>query len=179
MKPTRRQLIVGTGAISIGTVGTILTTQNAEAVSIAIGELTIPDANHTGEVNSVEVEVQAETRWKDAKADTLEIALAAGESENRLTELDVQSKSLSENNGTHTTDLRDDVLESSSLSKGSFELAPGQPQKQVDIAVQLRARLMRSDETLVANSVTETATVTITAQTAEITLGGTGELIIS
>ena len=59
-RPNRRQVVVGIGAIGIGTTGTILSTQDAEAVSVAMGEMTIPDKAHSGEISEIIADVDVE-----------------------------------------------------------------------------------------------------------------------
>jgi len=179
MKPTRRQLIVGTGAISIGTVGTMWSMDSATAIDVSIGSLTIPNVSHTGGFEKIEVEVQGEFRWKDANADTLEVVLAAGDPNADPTELDTQTTSISSSTGTHETDLRDDILESATLGKGDFELLPGQPQSETPVKIQLIGRLKSGSQIIAENTVSTEPVITINEQSAEITLGGTGEIIIS
>ena len=179
MKPTRRQLIVGTGAISIGTVGTIWSMDSAAAVNVSIGSLTIPNVSHTGDFEKIEVEVQGEFRWKDANADTLEVVLAAGNPNAEPTELDTQTTTISSTSGTHTTDLRDDILQSATLGKSDFELLPGQPQSETTVQIQLIGRLKSGSQIIAENTVSTEPVITINEQSAEITLGGSGEIIIS
>lgn len=179
MKPTRRQLIVGTGAVSIGTIGTLWSMESAAAVDVSIGSLTIPDVTHTGEFETIEVEVQGEFRWQNANADTLEVVLAAGRTNADPTELDTQTTSITSSSSTHTTDLRDDILQSLTLGKGDFELLPGQPSRETTVTIALIARLKSNGQTIVENSVRTEPTITINEQSGEVTLGGTGEIIIS
>jgi len=179
MQPTKRQFIIGTGAISIGTLGTIWSMDSATAINVSIGSLTIPDVSHTGDFSTIEVEINGEFRWKDAQADTLETVLAAGSAAADPTELDTQTKSITSQSGTHTTDLRDDILQSTTLGKRDFELLPGQPKRETQVKIALIGRLKSGSQIIAENRVTATPTITINEQTAEISLGGTGEIIIS
>ena len=159
-RPNRRQVVVGIGAIGIGTTGTILSTRNAEAVSVAIGEMEIPDKAHSGEISEIIADVDVEIEYEsNNQPDAINIAIEAGQADSTLTEISTETiDSLSETSGTTENTISGDLLESSSLSKGKWDLLPGQPQANVDVEIQITAELVRSGSTIAESSV-RTATV--------------------
>ena len=179
-RPNRRQVVIGIGAIGIGTTGTILSTQDAEAVSVAMGEMEIPDKEHSGEINEIIADVDVEVDFEaNNQPDAINIAIEAGQADSRLTEISTETVDLSETSGTTETTVSGDLLESSSLSKGTWDLLPGQPQANVDVEIQIIAELVRSGSTIAEGTVSDMATVTRNRNTGSVEIAAEGGLTIS
>ena len=179
-RPNRRQVVVGIGAIGIGTTGTILSTRDAEAVSVAMGEMTIPDKAHSGEISEIIADVDVEIDFEaNNQPDAINIAMEAGQADSTLTEISTETEDLSETSGTTETTVSGDLLESSSLSKGTWDLLPGQPQANVDVEIQITAELVRSGSTIAESTVSDMATVTRNRNTGSVEIAAEGSLTIS
>lgn len=173
--------MIGIGAVGIGTAGTILSTQDAEAVSVAMGEMTIPDKDHSGEINEIVADVDVEIEYEsNNQPDAINIAMETGQADSRLTEISTETiDSLSDASGTTETTISGDILESSSLSVDTFELLPGQPAANVDVEIQITAELVRSGSTIAEGGVSDTATVTRNRNTGNVELAAEGSLTIN
>jgi len=174
-------VIVGIGAVGIGTTGTILSTRDAEAVSVAMGQMELPDKEHSGEINEIIADVDVEVEYEsNNQPDGIALTMHAGQVESRLTEIEDKTvENLTETSGTTETAISGDILESSSLSKGTWDLLPGQPQANVDVEIQITAKLMRNGSTIAESSVSDTATVTRTKNTGSVELAANGSLTIN
>jgi hypothetical protein len=173
--------VIGIGAVGIGTTGTILSTRDAEAVSVAMGEMTIPDKEHSGEINEIIADVDVEIDYEsNNQPDEIALAMEAGQADSRLTEISTETiDSLSDASGTTETTISGDILKSSSLSKGTWDLLPGQPQANVDVEIQITAKLMQNGSTIAEGSVSDTATVTRNKNTGSVELAANGSLTIN
>jgi hypothetical protein len=174
-------VVVGLGAVGIGTTGTILSTQDAEAVSVAMGEMTLPDKEHSGEINEIIADVDVEVEYEsNNQPDGITLTMSAGQVNSRLTEIEDKTvDNLTETSGTTETTISGDILESSSLSKGTWDLLPGQPLANVDVEIQITAELMRNGSTIAEGSVSDTATVTRNKNTGRVELAANGSLTIN
>lgn len=174
---TRRQVVLGAGAISIGTVGLLLNTDTTHAASIDATNLDLPDYERAGDIQeelivTVETEITYES---ELVPDEIILKGHAGEPE-QLTELTTQTISVdTKSSNTVTKTLEMDVLESTSLAVSNFELLTGMSQRSQDVQIKLEAILKESSQTLAEATTTETATVTIKANSAEIGFTATGE----
>jgi hypothetical protein len=174
-------VIVGLGAIGIGTTGTILSTRDAEAVRVSMGEMELPDKEHSGEINEIIADVDVEVEYEsNNQPDAIKLTMSAGQVNSRLTEIQTETvENLTETSGTTETTISGDILESSSLAKSTWELLPGQPQANVDVEIQITAKLMRNGSTIAEGSVSDTATVTRNKNTGSVELAAEGTLTIS
>lgn len=173
--------MIGIGAIGIGTTGTILSTQDAEAVSVSMGQMELPDKEHSGEINEIIADVDVEVEYEsNNQPDGITLTMRAGQVNSRLTEIQTETVgNLTETSGTTETTISGDILESSSLSKGTWDLLPGQPLANVDVEIQITAELMRNGSTIAEGSVSDTATVTRNKNTGSVELAANGSLTIS
>jgi len=180
-RPNRRQVIVGVGAVSIGTTGTILSTRDAEAVRVSMGQMELSDKEHSGEINEIIADVDVEVEFEsNNQPDNITLTMHAGQVESRLTEIETKSiDNLTETSGTTETAISGDILESSSLSKGTWDLLPGQPLANVDVEIEITAKLMRNGSTIAEGSVSDTATVTRNRNTGSVELAANGSLTIN
>jgi hypothetical protein len=174
-------VIVGIGAVSIGTTGTILSTQDAEAVSVSMGQMELPDKEHSGEVNEIIADVDVEVEFEsNNQPDGITLTMRAGQVDSRLTEIQTETiEDLTETSGTTETTISGDILESSSLSKGTWDLLPGQPLANVDVEIEITAELMQNGSTIAEGSVSDTATVTRNKNTGSVELAANGSLTIN
>ena len=176
----RRKVLTATGAILTGASGAYLSTREADAVSVSMGEMTIPDEEHSGEISEIIADVDVEIDFEaNNQPDAINIAMEAGQADSRLTEISTETEDLSETSGTTETTVSGDLLESSSLSKGTWDLLPGQPQANVDVEIQITAELVRSGSTIAESTVSDTATVTRNRNTGSVEIAAEGSLTIS
>jgi len=180
-RPNRRQVIVGLGAVGIGTTGTILSTRDAEAVRVSMGQMELPDKEHSGEINEIIADVDVEVKYEsNNQPDGITLTMRAGQVDSRLTKIQTKTiEDLTETSGTTETAISSDILESSSLSKGTWDLLPGQPQANVDVEIQITAELMRNGSTIAKGSVSDTATVTRNKNTGSVELAAKGSLTVN
>lgn len=174
---TRRKVVIGAGAISLGTAGLVWQTETASAASIDATNLDLPDYDHAGEItNELIVNIDCEVTYEsELVPDEIILKGHAGEPE-QLTELTTKPISVdTESSNTVTETLEMDVLESTSLAVSNFELLTGMSQRTQDVQIKLEAILKESGQTLAEASTTETATVTVTENSAEIGFDATGE----
>jgi hypothetical protein len=178
---TRRRFVVGTGAVGIGTLGTLWFTGDAEAVSVSFGELNIPDAEHVGDAESVAIDVDADIQWDASRPiDMIALTLATGDTNNQPTEIaSTELQDVANSSGDTTATLSGDVLDSASLARSDFELLTGQPSRQQQIEVVLTARIISESTELAQASVSDTATITVMRGNATIEIAAEGELQIS
>jgi len=174
-------VIVGIGAIGVGTTGTILSTRDAEAVSVSMGQMELPDKEHSGEINEIIADVDVEVEFEsNNQPDSIALTMHAGQVDSRLTEIQTKTiEDLTETSGTTETAMSGDILESSSLAKSTWELLPGQPQANVDVEIQITAELMQNGSTIAKGNVSDTATVTRNKNTGNVELAAKGSLTIS
>ena len=180
-RPNRRQVIVGLGAVSIGTTGTILSTRDVEAVSVSMGQMELPDKEHGGEINEIIADVDVEVEYEsNNQPDSIALTMRAGQVESRLTEIQTKTvEDLTETSGTTETTISGDILESSSLAKSTWQLLPGQPEANVDVEIQIIAELMQNGSTIAKGSVSDTATVTRNKNTGSVELAAKGSLTVN
>jgi len=180
-RPNRRQVIVGLGAIGVGTTGTILSTRDAEAVRVSMGQMELPDKEHSGEINEIIADVDVEVEFEsNNQPDGITLTMRAGQVESRLTEIEDKTvEDLTETSGTTETTISGDILESSSLAKATWDLLPGQPQANVDVEIEITAELMQNGSAIAEGSVSDTATVTRNKNTGSVELAANGSLTIN
>jgi hypothetical protein len=169
--------VIGTGAVGVGTLGTLWHSRTANAVEIDTQSLDLPDYEQAGDIQEkLVVSIDSEVTYEsDVQPDTLEIVGHAG-APNDLYELTSESIELTESTSKPiTTTLEIDVLESLSLDLSQFQLLTGMDKRETDVQVQLEAILRESGSKLAEAAITETATITITKNSAEIGLSGTAE----
>jgi len=174
-------VIVGLGAIGVGTTGTILSTRDAEAVRVSMGEMKLPDKEHSGEINEIIADVDVEVEYEsNNQPDAINVTMHAGQVDSRLTKIQTKTiEDLTETSGTTETAISGDILESSSLAKSTWELLPGQPQANVDVEIQITAKLMQNGSTIAEGSVSDTATVTRNKNTGNVELAAKGSLTVN
>ena len=174
---TRRKFVIGAGAISIGTAGLVWQTESTSAASIEAESLDLPDYDHAGEIQeelviTIETEITYES---ELVPDEIILKGHAGEPD-ALTELTSETISVdTKSSNTVTETLEMDVLESMSLAVSNFELLTGMSQRTQDVQIKLEAILKESSQTLAEATTTETATVTVTENSAEIGFDATGK----
>jgi hypothetical protein len=172
--------VIGIGAVGIGTTGTILSTRDAKAISVSMGQMELPDKEHSGEINEIIADVDVEVEYEsNNQPDAITLTMRAGQMESRLTEIQTKTiEDLSDTSGTTEHTISGDILESSSLSKSTWDLLPGQPQANVDVDIQITAELVRNGSTIAESTVSDTATVTRNKNTGNVELAAKGSLTI-
>lgn len=174
---TRRKVVIGAGAISLGTAGLVWQTESASAANIDAKSLDLPDYDHAGEIQeellvTIETEITYES---ELVPDEIVLIGHAGEPD-QLTELTSETISVdTESSNTVTETLEMDVLESTSLAVSNFELLTGMSQRTQDVQIKLEAILKESSQTLAEATTTETAEITVTENSASIGFEATGK----
>ena len=176
----RRKFVIATGAILTGTSGAILSTREADAVSVSMGEMNVPDESVTGEPESVDIAVETDLEWDSPQSPTgIQVILQAGDTDSELYEIASKSLEISTNSGSDTTTITGDVTKSMALSRSSFELVTGQTSTHVDVEVGLDVTLFNSEQDLATASVSDTATVTVNEDTGTVSIAAEGSWSIS
>jgi DMSO/TMAO reductase YedYZ molybdopterin-dependent catalytic subunit len=171
----RRKVLVATGAILTGTSGVILSTQEADAVSVSMGEMNVPDTTTTGEPGSVDIAVETNLEWDSPQSPTgIQVILQAGDTDSDLYEITSKQVSVDTNTGTKTTTITGDVTKSMALSLSDFEIITGQTARHVDVEVGLNVTLYNTDRDLATASVSDTATITVNEDTGSVSIAAEG-----
>ena len=176
----RRKFVIATGAILTGTSGAILSTREADAVSVSMGEMNVPDKSVTGEPESVDIAVETDLEWDSPQSPTgIQVILQAGDTDSELYEIASKNLEISTNSGSDTTTITGDVTKSMALSTSSFELVTGQSAKHTDVEIGIDVTLYNADRDLATASVSDTATVTVNEDTGTVSIAAEGSWEIS
>ncbi len=176
----RRKFLIAIGAIGVGTVGTVFSTQEADAVSVFMGEMNVPDATTTGEPSSVDIAVETDLEWESPQGPTgIQVILQAGDASSDLYEITSKQVDVSSNTGTKTTTITGDVTKSMALSLSDFELVTGQSAKHTDVEIGIDVTLYNADGDLATASVSDTATITVNEDTGTVSVAADGSWKIS
>jgi len=172
--------LIAIGAIGVGTVGTVFSTQEADAVSVSMGEMNVPDESVTGEPETVDIAVETDIEWDSPQGPTgVQIILTAGDTDSDLYEIASQNLEISSNTGSQTTTITGDVTKSMALSLSSFELVTGQSAKHTDVEIGIDVTLYNADGDLATASVSDTATITVNEDTGTVSVAADGSWKIS
>jgi len=171
----RRKILIATGAILTGTSGAVLSTRKADAVSVSMGEMDVPDATTTGEPQTVEIAVETDLEWDSPQGPTgIQVILQAGDTDSELYEITTKQVDVGSNTGSKTTTITGDVTKSMALSLSDFELVTGQSVKHTDVEIGIDVTLYNADGDLATASVSDTATITINEDTGSVSVAAEG-----
>jgi len=176
----RRRFLIAIGAIGVGTAGTVFSTREADAVSVSMGNMTVPDRSVDGQPESVTINLDTELQWQSNQTPTgIQLILKAGDTDSELYEITEKDIQISQADGTKETTISGDVTKSMALSESSFELITGQDAKAVPVEVGLEVTLYNSDMDLATASVSDTAEIQVNRQTGTISVAAEGSWSIS
>ncbi len=177
---TRRQALIGTGALAVTTTGSIaLASQNTSAT--VTGEFTIPDGETVladTQLQDVRLVCDAEYAYSsNAPIHALELELHVGATPDtvdmiaRTERTDLGTDSLT---GTET--LSGSLVNASDFSLSDFQPTNGELRRTV--VAELRLYVIRNEEVVAEAAQTDTFEVTVKNEELKVdmTLGGTGEV---
>lgn len=173
---TRRRLLGIAGVTTAaGVAGTVAMTQRTSALQIQSGEFQVHDYEHTGDVETVDLEVDVQLIWEtNQDVDHIDVALSVGERGQDLTELETKTLQNISTAGEETITLSANVLESSSLAQSSFTLAAGQSRRDVEVDAILTAQLKDNGETIAEDELQDYGLIQVYEDTTEFTTTAEG-----
>lgn len=165
----------GVGAI-LGGVAT------ADATStVAMNDLTIPDANETvdGNVSDVTVQTDVSYSWMVPDAERVVVTLKAGPSASELETVTFQQLDDPAGDGSGTMQLGGSLTELTAYSASDFDPALASTE-QTDLVVGVEIEVRRPNDPAVTSMVTEPVSVSVTDGTElTATVGGTGNVSVA
>jgi len=176
----RRKFLVAIGAIGVGTAGTVFSTREADAVSVSMGQMTVPDKSIDGQPENVTINVETDLQWQSNQTPSgIQLVLEAGDTDSDLYEIKTKQVDISQTDGSKTTTISGDVTKSMGLDVTDFKLVTGQESKAVPVEVGLTVTLYNSDMDLATASVSDTAEIQVNRQTGTISVAAEGTWEIS
>ena len=177
----RRTFVAALTATGIGSTAILINSRSTKAASVAIDGLEIPDQSHHGEVNSLEIEVDAIADFESTvNPDSYTFTLSIGDAESTMQAIDdvTSSSSLSSTDTVEGT-LTGSLTETYHFAPEDFEPNNG-GERSTTVWVGLDFELVHDGESIESASVTEPVQITVNGGSIEATLsvGGTGTIEI-
>ena len=180
--PTRRQMLLGTGAVATGTIGGIVATSDkATATADVTGDFRIPDASVTLPDQSLtDVRLSASAHWEyraNAPVTGVETELYVGMQKETA---DIIARQVKENvhqeELTGTAQLNGSLLSSADFSIEDFQPTSGELAR--DVVAVLRFYCLRDNQVVAESEHTEEFTVTAMQEDLQVnvSVGATGNV---